>query len=171
MSATPATTIISHWNHRANQIQLSPNEFYRVVEERLAKEGLEKVKTTRVNMSEGGIFSSKREYLQVRRGDHIFHICAAPFGQGFFVSWWLGSVEKGFWAWMAKIPLIGRLFTGLFKPLTYYRVDSALMFQSVTHAAITEALDSLLSQKGLKALSEGDRKPIMRDFFTGVSSA
>jgi hypothetical protein len=50
--------------------------------------------------------------------------------------------------------------------LTYYRVDTALMFQSVTHGAVLGALDTVLSSKGLRALSEVERKPTMRDFFS-----
>ena len=33
--------------------------------------------------------SANRQYLRMHRGKHAFDICAAPFGNGFFVSWWL----------------------------------------------------------------------------------
>ena len=48
---------------------------------------------------------------------------------------------------------------------TYYSVDTALMFQSVTHGAVTAALDNALNAKGQRTLSDVDRRPIMKDFF------
>src|SRR5258708_4745176 len=136
MAAVAATSILSHWDHMFQGVQQSSNEFYGRVEQYLALHNLKDTKLQRVNIAEGGIFSSKREYLQVRRGNHVFHICAAPFGNGFFVSWWLGAVERGFFAWLARWPVIGLLFRAFIKPLTYYKVDTALMFQSVTHGAV-----------------------------------
>jgi hypothetical protein len=41
----------------------------------------------------GGPASAKREYLQVGREKLIFDICGAPFGTGFFVSWWLAEAK------------------------------------------------------------------------------
>jgi hypothetical protein len=69
---------------------------------------------------------------------------------------------------LASWPYVGfifRLLAAVAKPLTYYRIDTALMFQSVTHSAVLEVLDSVVSAKGLRALSDTDRKPVMRDFF------
>ena len=40
------------------------------------------------------IASAKREYLRMQRGKYAFDICAAPFGNGFFVSWWFTSTTK-----------------------------------------------------------------------------
>lgn len=62
------------------------------------------------------------------------------------------------------LPLIGPLYEWLFKPGTYYRIDTMLMFQQAVHNAVLEAVDELTTAKGLRALSEGDRKPIMREF-------
>lgn len=168
MSTVAATSIISHWSHMFQGLQQSANDFYREVGAILGSQALKDAKVESVRFSEGGIFSAKREYLQIRRGDHVFHICAAPFGNGFFVSWWLGAVDRGFFAWLAKLPLIGRLFRIFIKPLTYYKVDTALMFQSVTHGAVLEALDKLTEGKGLRALSDVERKPAMRDLFQGI---
>ena len=170
MAKVAPTSIISHWNHMAQGLALSSNEFYSEIERLLKDHSVKDMKSDRVNLSEGGLLSAKREYLQVRRGDHVFHVCAAPFGSGFFVSWWLGAVESGILAWLSSKPVIGFLVQNLVKPLTYYKIDTALMFQSITHSAVAQALDSLLSAKGLRALSETERKPIMRDFFASMSS-
>ncbi len=164
MRAVP-TTILSHWDYRIEDMDQSAMTFYAEIERRLALHQVDQLKTERINISEGGVFSAKREYLQVRRGEHVFHICAAPFGNGFFVSWWLGHVESGFWALLAGIPVIGFLVRNFLKPITYFKVDTALMFQSVTHAVVTEALNAMLDGKGRQSLSDVERKPLMRDFF------
>lgn len=168
MGAVAATSILSHWNHMVPGMQQSSTEFYGAVDQALTAQGISDTKSERVNIAEGGILSAKREYLQVRRKEHVFHICAAPFGSGFFVSWWLGEVESGLWATLSSIPYIGfifRLIASVAKPTTYYRIDTALMFQSATHGAVLSALDAVTSAKGVRTLTENERKPIMRDFF------
>lgn len=162
------TTIISHWNQRIEGMQQSSSDFYAEVERVIQSENVDHIKIERVNLSEGGLFSAKREYLQVRRGEHVYHICAAPFGTGFFLSSWLGYVESGFWAWLSDIPVVGVLAQRFFKPLTYFKIDTGLMFQSITHSAVLRVLDSLTQAKGLRALTEDERKPAMRDFFSRI---
>lgn len=165
MSHVAPTTIISHWSYRIDGLQYSSSAFYSDVERILGAAQVDHLKIERVKLAEGGMFSSKREYLQVRRGEHVFLVCAAPFGNGFFISWWLGHVESGFWAWLSGLPLIGFIVQRFLKRLTYYQIDTALMFQSVTHTALTEVLAALTEAKGLKALSDTERTPVMRDFF------
>lgn len=168
MGAVAATSILSHWNHMVPGMAQSAMDFYGAVERSLLAQHLDDTKTERVNIAEGGILSAKREYLQVRRREHVFHICAAPFGSGFFVSWWLGEVRSGLFAQLASLPYVGfifRILANVAKPLTYYRIDTALMFQSVTHGAVLEALDGAITARGARALTELERKPIMRDFF------
>ena len=158
-------TILSHWNTMVQGMKHSSKSFYDSVEQILGAHNLEHLKVERVNLSEGSILSAKREYLQIRREALVFHICAAPFGNGFFVSWWLGEREKGFSALLARIPVIGFFLRSVLKPLTYYKFDTTGMFQSVTHAAVLETLDAVVNAQGIRALSDLDRKPIMRDFF------
>lgn len=104
---------------------------------------------SRVDWREGGVLSAKREYLRVRRKQYTFDICGAPFGTGFFVSWWLTE------------PL-GCLGGYIRRRETYYRIDTALMFQEAVHAAVLEVIDGMTSAKGIRGLSELDRKPILR---------
>ena len=47
-----------------------------------------------VEWPEGGLLSAKRLYLRVIRKEHVFDICGAPFGNGFFFSWWLGESRQ-----------------------------------------------------------------------------
>jgi hypothetical protein len=169
MSAAKPSEHLSHWYHLISGMQNSTNAFYTAVDEALRTHQLKDVKTERVEIAEGGVFSGKREYLQVRRREHVFHICAAPYGDGFFVSWWLGEVRSGLFAMLASLPFVGfvfRLLAAAARPLTYYRIDTALMFQSVTHGAVLDVLDRKINQGGLRALMGEERKPIMRDFFS-----
>lgn len=63
------------------------------------------------------------------------------------------------------IPVIGWLYFLLFNPTTYYRLDTATMFRTTVHNAVTEVIDGLRSEQGLRALSEVERKPTIREFF------
>jgi hypothetical protein len=61
---------------------------------------------------------------------------------------------------------LGMFVAATLKPMTYYKVDTANMFLSLVHCAVVEVIDSMIQEKGLRALSEDDKKPIMKDFFT-----
>lgn len=159
-----APNIISHWYHLIDNAQASSKEFYASVEQYLQKRQVPDVQTSRVDWPEGGPFSPRREYLRVQRKDYIFDVCAAPFGSGFFFSWWLGQAE-GCLAAIGNIAVIGIFVRWLFKPLTYYQIDTALMFQEAVRGAVNDAIDQMTSSRGLRALSELERKPIMRAFY------
>jgi hypothetical protein len=66
-----------------------------------------------------------------------------------------------------KVPGVGWLYQHVFAPETYYRIDSMLMFQSAVHAAMLEVIDGLLASKGLRALSENERRPVFRELALG----
>jgi len=165
MPKAPATMIFSHWNTLIEGLAVSPKEFFTSVEQAIETRLVPDTKRSRVDWKEGGIFSSKREYLRVLRKKHAFDICGAPFGNGFFISWWLGEIPSVFWQFMLMIPVAGPIMEKWFRPTTYYNVDTAIMFQNLIHSAVLEVVDSLTTTNGLKVLSEPDRKPKMRDFF------
>lgn len=165
MSKASASMILSHWSTMIEGLTASPKEFFAQVESALEKKKIPKIKYSRVDWREGGIVSAYREYLRVRRRKLSFDICGAPFGNGFFVSWWLGEVPSLFWQLIMMIPIFGNLLEKWFRPTTYYNVDTASMFQALVHSAVLEVVDSLTKTNGLRVLSETDRKPMMRDFF------
>lgn len=166
MGKVNPTEIISHWNHMFPGFDQSSDDFYTSIMDMIGSEGLREIKTERIILSEGGIFSNKREYLQVRRDSHVFHICAAPYGKRFFISWWLGEVDSGLWSWIARIPGIGGLAVRFFKPQTYFKADTAGIFQSLVHGAVMETIDGWSEAKGISRLVPEERKPMMRDFFS-----
>ena len=63
------------------------------------------------------------------------------------------------------LPLIGPLYERFFRPITYYRIDTAQMFQQAVEAAVREVVDQATAVKGIRALTELEWKPVMRDFF------
>ena len=211
-------TVLSHWSMLVENLQASPLSFYKAVEAALLHRQLPATQNSRVAYKESGLLSAEREYLHVRRETLVFDICGAPFGTGFFFSWWfaedraklnpllkaLAVVALFFIAvWLLavlglvlgtivivpgvlfplayanelasqgkfddglirSVPIVGRLYEWLFKSSTYYRLDSQAMFQQAVHNAVLEVIDQMTTEKGLRALSESERKPVMYQFY------
>jgi hypothetical protein len=212
--------VVSHWHHPIEDFQTSTMEFYAAVEQALKPREIPDYSVSRIDWREGGVLTARREYLRIKRGKLAFDLCAAPFGTGFFFSWWLAELPPShallwallicflgfgfigvlviafgfsglFWGcflgvggicafgYLLKdgtlgthvedvvlaIPIFGGLYERFFQPSTYYKTDTTLMFQSVVHTAVLEVVDQVMSAKGARALSEFERKPIMRQFY------
>jgi hypothetical protein len=101
--------VISHWHHFVEDFNTSTVEFYINLEEVLnSKEA--PVKPQKLDWSEGGILSAKRQYLRATYGRYSFDICAAPFGKDFFFSWWLTKRRPESALTMGCATMIGMLF-------------------------------------------------------------
>lgn len=153
----------SHWHHSFEGAQISAQEFYQAITDLVKAKSLPNIHVSRVDHHETGFYSAKRTYLRVQRFELLFDICAAPFGPGFFTSWWLGEKPTGFQIFVSMIPFMGGWLTKHLMPDTYYRKDTAIMFQESVHNAVLEALDQQTSAKGIRALSESERKPIVNE--------
>lgn len=145
-----------HWNHFFSGLQFSSNEFYSLVEEKIKAQAMPDVKILRTNYAESSILSNKREYLHVERKDDLFDICAAPFGNGFFVSYWLGTPTHTVRDWAQNIPYLGTAVEG-FQATTYFKIDTACMFRGLVVSCIKDAIDEITSQKGIRGLSENEQ--------------
>lgn len=155
---------LAHWSTMIEGLEASPRNFYDRVEQALEAKAVPDLSVSRVHWKEGGVLSAKREYLQVKRFGHVYHICGAPFGNGFFVSSWLGELQGCFGIllfWISLIPVVGEFVK---RGPTYYQIDTALMFQSLTHSAVLSVVDEFTKAKGLRSLTELERKPVMKDF-------
>jgi hypothetical protein len=209
--------VISHWYKSLDILSASSVDFYKAIEIAIESRALHDIQISRVFWREGGLLSDDREYLRVKRRRLIFDICAAPFGNGFFVSWWLAAnipsavgaaialfvitlasfvfflsyfgLETGAFLWLTalagglgligtaanqgaewvdpilEIPGLGTLLKALFQPVTYYRIDTMLMFQQAIHASVLEVVDGNIYAQGIRPLTEFERKPIMKEFF------
>ena len=159
------TVIFSHWSTMIEGLNASPKEFLAAVEAAVQSKQLDNAKHSRIDWKEGGLLSAKREYLRILRKEFAFDICGAPFGNGFFVSWWLGEVPSGCLGLFIQIPILGPLLERFLKPQTYYRIDTASMFQALVHGAVLQVIDEMTNAQGIRLLPETERKPEMRSFF------
>ena len=143
----PLSTLHSRNYQFFDNFQFLTNDFYTKVEEGIEKREVPNVSVSRINLNQGGMLSAKREYLRVKWGSYTFDICAAPFGTGFFVSWWFGEKSSA----ADRMPLVGKKN----QAVTYYRLDTLNMFKAIVQASFNEAVDSMTSgRKGLRKLSE-----------------
>src|SRR5262245_53210442 len=80
--------VISQWSQLFENFQASTQDFYTSFEKAVEARAVPQLHRARVEHKESGLASANREYLRMHRGKYAFDICAAPFGNGFFVSWW-----------------------------------------------------------------------------------
>lgn len=66
---------------------------------------------------------------------------------------------------LAVTPVIGPLYESLFRPDTYYRRDTATMFQQAVHNAVMQAMDEMTAEKGIRGLSAEERQPVLRSLY------
>jgi hypothetical protein len=215
---------LGHWSTLVEGLQASPQECYAAIEAALQRRQIPGAVFSRVTYKEGGFGSADRIYLRVSRKMLAFDICAAPFGTGFFFSWWqrklppsnalgclvtfLAMAAAGWflrtamrmreaaavplsftqtvvvglllllfvlWALGAAVrsgflfsedaildtPILGALYNAIFRPETYYKLDTIDMYQKAVHAAVLEVVDGVMSAKGLRALGPEERLPTL----------
>jgi type II secretory pathway component PulF len=155
----------SRWSTLIDNFNYSSQDFYKQLTEELQSHGIKGLSTKFVFLKEGNAFSSKRTYLRVTWKDYDYDICAAPFGNGFFISWWL-LYKNSFWQlFLFRVPFIGTWLVKKLFPITYYKIDTASMFMSYAQSSVLKIVDTITNNKGVKALSENERKPILKDIF------
>ncbi|MFA6251033.1 MAG: hypothetical protein WC603_00165 [Candidatus Paceibacterota bacterium] len=150
-----------HWNHFFPNFQFSSAEFYSLVEEKIKAQAMPNTRISRVNYAESSIISNRREYLHIERKEDIFDICAAPFGTGFFVSYWLGKPKHAFRNFLSRIPYLSQISEG-WQGSTYYLADTASMFRGAVVSSISEAIEEITTRKGLRGLSESEQFAMVR---------
>jgi len=219
---------LGHWSTLVEGLQASPQECYGAIEAALQRRQIPGAAFSRVTYKEGGFGSAERIYLRVSRKMLAFDICAAPFGTGFFCSWWQRTLPPSnalgclvvllalgaagwllramtrareaaqaplgltqtlgiglllflfiLWAISAAVrsgflfsedaildlPVIGPLYNAVFRPETYYKLDTIDMYQKAVHAAVLEVVDGVMSAKGLRALGPEERLPTLGKAF------
>ena len=209
--------VVSHWHKHLEDQRASALDFYGAVEEELKRREVPGLQLERVDWREGGVTSAKREYLRIGRERLTFDLCAAPYGTGYFYSWWvakqkspyaamlgvvglivvlgalglfisklgmfiglimfliallasLAGVEHGARAGNVQleeavqaIPGVGAMYNSLFKPVTYYSLDTAIMFQESVSKAVGTVIANERNAQGLRALSPDEERPQIRD--------
>lgn len=232
---------LSHWQKPIDGFQTSALEFYSAVEHGLKERAVPGINFSRVKFKESGVVSGDRIYLRVKRKGLFFDIGAAPFGTGFFISWWMSrarpspivgtillvalvfglpwltfklltlffivlnvlhilfilkpilNIGPTIFGWelyqvvalvavfallrklahklsidfdglLSAVPIFGLIYKWAFARETYYAVDTMLMYQSLVAGVVTETIDKLTMAKGLRALTDDEKKPVMKDF-------
>jgi hypothetical protein len=87
---------MGHWHTLIGGFSISSLDFYRLVKVGIARREIPNLTVSEVEWKEGGLGSGKRVYLRVSREGLNFDICAAPFGTGYFFSWWLAVIPRIF---------------------------------------------------------------------------
>jgi hypothetical protein len=65
---------------------------------------------------------------------------------------------------LSAIPFVGWLYEVGVKPVTFYKLDSALMFQSVMHdMVLLPVVETFTSAQGLPSIRELAQRPTMRE--------
>ena len=155
------TEAVGNWSHLFPDMQQDPEEFYKLVEEILKEKQLPEIQTGRRMFYQGDVFSYNRLYLEVTRGDYIFHICAAPWGTGFFFSWWVRQKLSDIDQLLVLIPFFGSRIVKLRNYQSYYKLDTDAMFKKSVHQSVLAAIDILTEAKVIR-LTELERKPDLR---------
>ena len=148
--------IHSNQNHYFDKLQFSSDEFYTLVEKLLAERQMPDTRVMRTNYNEASILSNKREYLRVERKEDVFDICAAPFGTGFFVSYWHGEPKHALRDIALNIPYLSTVVESA-QGTTYYKEDTASMFRACVKDSIMEAIEQITTSKGVRGFSEAER--------------
>lgn len=61
--------------------------------------------------------------------------------------------------WVLSLPILGWLYAIAFNPITYYRLDTAMMFRDSVRSAVEEVVNQVREAKGLRALGVSDFRP------------
>ena len=152
-----ALLILSNWHQSIDNLQYSSADFYKSMEKAIEDQKLPDVKLSLENISEGGLFSSKRLYLRITRRGLIFDICAAPFGTNFFFSYWFGTESNGIINFLSKIPFIGKFLAQRAQEKTYYQIDTENMFKECVVNTLFQEIDKVVKAKGLRSLTDAQK--------------
>lgn len=112
---SPKEEVHKHWYSLLDNFESFSSEFYGDIEKELRDRKVPGLEMSRVEFSEGGILSDKREYLRLRRERLVFDICAAPFGTSYFFSFRFVELPLGIKPFELVVVVIGFvLIAGLF---------------------------------------------------------
>ena len=154
--STPVSQVLSQWTKSFPFCSMSSNEFYTSVAEIVKSHKMPNCKIGRVDLKEGGLMSSSREYLRIQRNDIVLDLCAAPFGTDFFISWWMYETESLIHQILGN-SYLGTLLRNVKKSKTFYQADEEAMFRGCVHECVIEAIDLMTKNKGIRELTDVEK--------------
>ena len=155
----------SRWNTLINNFDFSSKEFYTLLREEFKNQDVTGITIETERFFEQSMLSAKRLYLKVKWKDYQYFICGAPFGNGFFVSWWLFYRNPILKIIISKIPFIGGWLVRKIFPVTFYTIDTASMFMTYAHQSVLTVIERITKDKGTRALTELESKPVLNNIF------
>lgn len=89
----------AHWYALLPNFRSAPGTLYARIIENLEKLEIPAMKTKQMNLTEGGLVTSKRVYLRMERERLVFDVCSAPFGTSWFFSCRICEIPFVFRLW------------------------------------------------------------------------
>lgn len=154
MVSTSAALILDSECHPVNGFQLSTQEFYSFIEDRIRDLAIPNIAIERTTLSEGGILSDNREYLKIVRKENIFYVCSAPFGTASFISWRYGEQASFLRRKLSQLPILKYLISEKKLNTTYFQDDATFMFRQTVTTLLKETTESILLNKGIRGRVE-----------------
>jgi len=155
----------SKWSTSIDNFKFSTEEFYTLLRKELKSNGVVGMDIHIVRLKIGNAFSTSRKYMRVNWKEYQYDICAAPFGNGYFISWWLLFKNSPMQVFVSKIPFVGDWLSRKLYPVTYYKIDTASMFMTYCQQSVLKVVDQITSDKGIRILTESERKPMLGNVF------
>ena len=152
---TEPDVAVTCWQHFFDGEQFSAEEFYKHIQAGIEQRKISGATFDRESFFQTSIVSSRREYLRIQYAEHKFYVCAAPFGTGYFASWWL--VEEG-QNLLSKVPIVSTLMGLNRKRKSFYQADTETMYRTVVHNVVMDAVEAITSAKGERGLTELERQ-------------
>ncbi len=143
-------TIHAHNSQHFEDLQMSSKEFYTLLQKMIEDYRYPDVVCTPMTLKEGGVFSSRREYLRISKQRYNYYVCASPFGRSFFISWWLQENAHTAANVTRKLGWLGRAMATRMESKTYYELDTELMFTSSINSIIKIAVEKIKADKGYR---------------------
>ena len=149
---------IANWYTLIDGMQFSSELFYTAVSQELKTRQVPAIRIGRRTFATGSILSHKRLYMEIQRGSYMFHVCAAPFGTGFFVSWWLREKLSWFDQFLMKWPGMRKIVEAR-QDKPYYYWDTGNMFKTTVQNAVLGVIDQITNEQGVRGLRDHERMP------------
>jgi len=150
LRATEQETV-SSWRQKLPPGQYSSKEIYDTIIMKLETCGVPGITFSGLTYPQGNLFSNRREYLRIFRAHLVFDICAAPFANEFFVSWYMGTTKNMWQGVLTSLPLIGKGIAAGFYRKTFYMQDAEALYRELVHRCVTETIEGVTTVAGVRA--------------------
>lgn len=147
---------MKNWHHYFVGLEIASRDLYEQIMAEIKERKLPDLMFNYRRYFEAGIFTSRREYLSIGYMKFNLDVCCIAYGEGYYMSWWLGEDDPGLFS---RIPILNDLVGLNPKYKSYYQIDTATLFQSAVHDAILTVIDRISKEKGIRPLTELERQP------------